>query len=148
MGYNQSRGAGQDDRSGSHNLILGDENNYSGFGSLVGGAANTVANGCLVFSEDSTGGDTGVVLGGVSNTAGGGFDAQGAVVVGGQRNTVTDISSVAVGGLSNSISNNDVFCAECVITGGLHLGLSSGGQFTEDGHWAAGGNPTPAFHWP
>jgi hypothetical protein len=36
IGYNELRGAG-DDRSGSHNLVLGSQNNYSSFGGLVAG---------------------------------------------------------------------------------------------------------------
>ena len=36
IGYNELRGAG-DDRSGSHNLVVGSRNNYSSYGGLVGG---------------------------------------------------------------------------------------------------------------
>ena len=38
IGYNELRGAG-DDRSGSHNLVIGSRNNYSSHGGLVGGPA-------------------------------------------------------------------------------------------------------------
>jgi hypothetical protein len=37
IGYNELRGAGDDDRSGSHNLVFGSRNNYSSYGGLVGG---------------------------------------------------------------------------------------------------------------
>jgi hypothetical protein len=36
IGYNELRGAG-DDRSGSHNLVVGSQNNYASYGGLVGG---------------------------------------------------------------------------------------------------------------
>src|SRR5262245_18401099 len=36
IGYNEMRGSG-DDRSGSHNLVVGSRNNYSSYGGLVGG---------------------------------------------------------------------------------------------------------------
>jgi len=36
IGYNELRGSG-DDRSGSHNLVVGSKNNYSSYGGLVGG---------------------------------------------------------------------------------------------------------------
>jgi hypothetical protein len=36
IGYNELRGAG-DDRSGSHNLVVGSRNNYSSYGGFVGG---------------------------------------------------------------------------------------------------------------
>src|SRR5437773_848495 len=45
VGYNASRvppGYGTDVRTGSHNLILGDANNYSSFGGLVAGQLNTI----------------------------------------------------------------------------------------------------------
>ena len=36
IGYNELRGAG-DDRSGSHNVVVGSRNNFSSYGGLVGG---------------------------------------------------------------------------------------------------------------
>jgi len=45
IGYNTSRSSfeGTDTRTGSHNLILGDFNNYSSFGGLVVGNTNAVS---------------------------------------------------------------------------------------------------------
>jgi hypothetical protein len=37
IGYNEVRGGGADNRSGSHNLVVGSRNNYSSYGGLVGG---------------------------------------------------------------------------------------------------------------
>lgn len=150
VGYNRSRMSptNPDDRSGSHNLVLGDANNYTGVGSFVGGGANSVQNGSLVFSEGSTGFDTGIVLGGVNNSAGSGLSGEGPVAIGGQNNTVTDESAVAVGGESNSISGLSAMCIDCVVTGGKHLSQTSGSQFSDSGHWFGGGSQTAAFHWP
>jgi len=36
VGYNETRGSG-DDRSGSHNIVVGSEHNYSSYGGLVAG---------------------------------------------------------------------------------------------------------------
>jgi IPT/TIG domain len=37
IGYNEVRGGGADNRSGSHNVVVGSRNNYSSYGGLVGG---------------------------------------------------------------------------------------------------------------
>lgn len=88
IGYNgpgNDLGAG-DVRTGSHNLILGDQNNYSSFGGLVAGADNAITN---IYASVSGGaantarGDEASVSGGRRNTAGGQF----ASVSGGYRLT-------------------------------------------------------------
>jgi hypothetical protein len=56
VGYNELRGAG-DDRSGSHNLVVGKEHNFSSFGGLVAGSTNTLS------------GNYSSVSGGLFNTA-------------------------------------------------------------------------------
>ena len=43
IGYNELRSPNQDIRTGSHNLIIGDFQNYSSFGGLVAGYYNTVS---------------------------------------------------------------------------------------------------------
>ena len=53
IGYNELRGAG-DDRSGSHNLVVGSRNNYSSYGGLVGGLQ---AGATTPFSISSVGTD-------------------------------------------------------------------------------------------
>src|SRR5262249_31716375 len=37
IGYNETRPTGGDDRSGSHNLVVGSRNNYTSHGGVVGG---------------------------------------------------------------------------------------------------------------
>ena len=58
VGYNELRGAG-DDRSGSHNVVIGSEENFSSFGGFVVGLENSISGG---FTS---------VSGGASNTASG-----------------------------------------------------------------------------
>ncbi len=62
VGYNELRGLG-DDRTGSHNLIVGDEHNYSSYGGLVAGHFNTISG---LFAS---------VSGGRSNTASGQYSS-------------------------------------------------------------------------
>ena len=90
IGYNRLRNNGTDDRTGSHNLILGDQNNYSSFGGLVGGLANTSSG---VYAS---------VLGGFGSTASGFYSS----VSGGARNRASsDFSSVS-GGANNTASGD------------------------------------------
>ena len=42
-----------DVRTGSHNLVLGDENNYSSYGGQVAGSDNTISNGYASVSGGS-----------------------------------------------------------------------------------------------
>ena len=66
IGYNELRGAG-DDRSGSHNLIVGREHNYSAYGGVVAGFRNAVSG---AFATVSGGRDN--VAGASYATVGGG----------------------------------------------------------------------------
>ena len=66
VGYNELRGAG-DDRSGSHNLIVGREHNYSAYGGVVAGLRNGVS---AAFASVNGGRDN--VSGGAHATVGGG----------------------------------------------------------------------------
>jgi hypothetical protein len=89
IGYNETRNDGTDDRSGSHNLIVGTGNNYSLYGGLVAGAGNTVSGGYAS------------VCGGTGNVAGAGF----ASVSGGSHNTASSFASSVSGGSNNSASD-------------------------------------------
>ncbi|HEX7627338.1 MAG TPA: hypothetical protein VF354_00260, partial [Candidatus Methanoperedens sp.] len=42
IGYNELRGS-NDNRTGSHNLILGKANNYASYGGLVAGVSNEIS---------------------------------------------------------------------------------------------------------
>ncbi|MBW2058015.1 MAG: hypothetical protein JRH07_09610 [Deltaproteobacteria bacterium] len=89
IGYNEEPDSGLDaggeDRSGSHNLIMGPKHRYSGCGNLVAGSANTAR------------GSYTALVGGQSNTASGDM----ATVTGGLGNTASDYCSTVSGGRQN-----------------------------------------------
>jgi hypothetical protein len=96
IGYNEPRTQqqvvdnGADDRSGSHMLIIGDGLNYTQFGGIVVGLANT------------TSGKYSSVSGGAGNTA----SADGASVSGGSSNIASGTDSSVSGGLGNNATAN------------------------------------------
>jgi hypothetical protein len=106
-------------RSGSNNLIVGDQNNFTSFGCFLAGANNTAGGACAsvsggsgntaaAFSSVSGGsGNTasgfGSVSGGTGNTANGGFSSVG----GGAGNTAAAGFSTVSGG--SGITNNNSF---------------------------------------
>jgi hypothetical protein len=69
VGYNELRGEG-DDRSGSHNLIVGSQHSYSAYGGLIAGFRNAVAG---AFASVTGGRDNAVA--GARATVGGGAAA-------------------------------------------------------------------------
>ena len=89
IGYNELRGSG-DDRTGSHNLIVGKYNNYSRYGGIVVGYWNTIS------------GNFSSVSGGIVNTASNWFSS----VSGGTTNTASGYYSSANGGYGNSASGD------------------------------------------
>jgi hypothetical protein len=97
LGYNEIRGAG-DDRSGSHVLVIGSENNYSRAGSIVAGLHNEAS------------GDFASVVGGQYNTASGLYSS----VLGGFQNTASGLYASTSGGFENSASGGSAS-----ISGGL-----------------------------
>ena len=94
VGYNELRGAG-DDRSGSHNLVVGKEHNFTTFGGLVAGRTNTL------------GGIHASVSGGRFNAASGNY----ASVSGGKLNTASGTDSSVSGGNSRSALGDDDWVA-------------------------------------
>lgn len=92
-------------RSGSHNLILGNRNGYTGFGGLVAGF-NNIVNGIYASvsggSANIASGDTAAVSGGLFNKASGGQ----AVVSGGESNTASGLRASVSGGNANTASGN------------------------------------------
>jgi hypothetical protein len=90
VGYNESRpeAFGEDIRTGSHNVVVGQRHNFSHFGGLVVGDLNTIS------------GDFAVVSGGDTNTASGVFSA----VSGGHTNTASSDSAAVSGGADNMAS--------------------------------------------
>jgi hypothetical protein len=89
VGYNESRSPfGSDDRTGSHNIVVGMENNFSSYGGLVVGDLNTISG---AFAS---------VSGGGGNIANGNF----ASVSGGRFNTASNLFASVSGGFGNTAS--------------------------------------------
>jgi len=91
IGYNTGRGdpANPDIRTGSHNLVLGNGQNYSSFGGFVAGYANTIS------------GRYSSVSGGIANRATGDF----AAVTGGQENQAIAYATSVSGGAENQATS-------------------------------------------
>lgn len=154
VGYNSN--PNQLDRSGSHNVVVGDGHGYSSVGGIVSGFGNRLQGESAVvlgsiFGTASREGA--VVLGGLNDTAAGphavaigGFNGTAAadrsVVLGGQANTASELYAMAAGGSDNTASGRF-----SVVTGGgnnVASGsksvVSGGGGVTQatDVGWAAG----------
>jgi len=103
VGYNELRGSG-DDRTGSHNIVVGSFNNYLSYGGLVAGSENTISGqyaSVIGGVYNTASGNYAVVSGGESNTSSGGA----ASVSGGGHNTASaDVASIS-GGEYNTASN-------------------------------------------
>jgi hypothetical protein len=90
VGYDEARTTGSD-KTGSHNLVVGWQHNYSSYGGLVAGSQNTVS------------APFGSVSGGQNNTA----SAWVSSVSGGYTNTASGGWSSVSGGSSRSVSGFD-----------------------------------------
>ena len=88
VGYNEDDNYGPLDRSGSHNLVVGSEHGYDGFGGIVGGYANTNS------------GWYGLALGGTNNIASGAWST----VCGGVYNEASGSRATVAGGTNNEAS--------------------------------------------
>lgn len=99
IGYQETRENGND-RTGSHNMVVGRRNNYSAWGAQVVGSANTIS-GLLSSvcggSGNSAAGDYSTVSGGTGNSASG----PGSTAGGGRNNIAAGIDSTVSGGREN-----------------------------------------------
>jgi hypothetical protein len=161
VGYNELRGDRTDKRTGSHNIVVGMNHNFSSYGGLVVGYSNTISGSFASVSGGVGNNGSGLgasVSGGFSNTASGvnssvsggvGNTGNGpsASVSGGLSNTASGVNSSVSGGQSNfatdrssSVSGgygNSAFGFASSISGGQSLGVES------DYNWAAGSYHTP-----
>lgn len=103
IGYNYSYGQKE---TGSHNLILGDENSYSSYGGIVSGLTNTI-NGAYssVYGGqyNHSNGDLSVVSGGYQNDSVG----VSSTIIGGELNVSTGFASSILGGNLNTSGGID-----------------------------------------
>jgi hypothetical protein len=126
VGYNEERGDSSDNRTGSHNVVVGIRHNFSGYGGLAVGDLHDIS------------GAFAAVSGGVENTASG----PGSSVSGGYRNMAHGFASSVSGGEMNTARG-----ARAVVSGGIHNtaegnwpSVSGGTDITVDTEngWAAG----------
>ena len=117
IGYNEGT-LGQD-RSGSHNLVVGIEHDYTSFGGIVAGEHNAISAraACVVGGKDNAA--TAIhaaVCGGSGNVASGAY----ASVGGGFDNEASGTNAVVSGGCESTASNT-----YAAVSGG-RLGVASG----------------------
>jgi hypothetical protein len=89
VGYNALRDS-NNARTGAHNLILGDKNNYTSYGGLVAGLGNTISD---IYA---------LVSGGQGNTASGSY----ASVSGGNANVASGFIASVSGGYKRSATGD------------------------------------------
>lgn len=97
VGYDEDNG---DDKTGSHNLIVGPAHTYRSYGALVAGRDHTASGplSAVLGGEGSTASATSaVVVGGLDNTAAGTY----AVALAGTVNTASGAYTAALGGMEN-----------------------------------------------
>ncbi len=156
VGYDEDDGA--DDKSGSHNLVVGKHHSYSSHGGFVAGSDNAVSgpyasvsggnkNTASKFVSSVSGGNQNTasgrntsVNGGQLNTASGEYSSVG----GGRDNTASGHRSVVGGGNNNtasgedsSVSGGDTNAASgvvSVVSGGLQNAASGYNSSVSGGH--------------
>ena len=99
VGYNEARGGGNT-RTGSHNIVVGTQNNFSRFGGIVVGKFNEI------------GGDYASVTAGNQNTASQRYSS----VSGGENNVASGSASSVSGGNGVTQSGNDAWSAGSIGT--------------------------------
>jgi hypothetical protein len=115
VGYNHVEYQSGDlgDRAGSHMLIIGDDNSYTGYGGLIVGTANETrgpAASVIGGIGNAALGDHSVVVGGSLNFA----SVERSVVLGGRDNRAAGVSSIVSGGEDNNATGEG-----SVVCGGL-----------------------------
>jgi len=126
VGYNETRGTG-DNRTGSHNLILGTRHNYSSYGGILAGYQNTISG---IYAS---------AIGGQQNTASGNYSS----VSGAATSTASGINASVSGGTANTASGNySSVCGGAMgQASGTYSSVSGGGynQATTDYASVSGG---------
>ncbi len=151
IGYDEARSSGSD-KSGSHNLVLGSENNYTSYGGIVAGSRNEISGKYASVSgglSNTASGDYASISGGSFSTAsaaqssvsgGTGNTASGffSTVSGGSRNTATGWYSSVSGGYQNTASGQyaSVSAGESNDASGQHTSITGGRSNTADWGYA------------
>lgn len=141
VGYNEMRYDGSDNRSGSHNIVVGELNNFSSYGGFISGYENTISNRYATVNggtRNIAAGDYSNVSGGLSNKASGNYSS----VTGGRGNSANGQFSSVSGGSSNESNSYDSSISGGTenIANGYGSSVSGGkeriAESTDD--WAAG----------
>lgn len=122
VGYNEGSSDDNLERSGSHNLVMGVTNDYTGASSIVTGQSNKMyaTEGIVTGVNNVVTGIRSAVIGGNNNSAGGEM----CVVIGGQSNDAVGSSAAIIGGNDNTAS-------------GVHSLVAGGTLNTAAGSWDA-----------
>ncbi|MCP4131879.1 MAG: hypothetical protein GY754_12940 [bacterium] len=98
VGYN-------DEKTGSHNIVTGDGNNFTSYGGIIGGAYNTASakySSILGGFENTASGEYSCISGGNWGTASG----MNSSINGGGRNSATGMYSAVSGGFQEGANSN------------------------------------------
>jgi hypothetical protein len=154
VGYNEPR-EGENVRTGSHNVVVGQGHNFSSFGGLVVGRQNEISGAFAAISggfDNTASGASAAVSGGIFNRASGasaaisgGFDntasASATSVCGGQGNTASGESATVSGGHGNTASGHTAAISggEANTASGFTASVSGGRNHTarRDFDWVA-----------
>jgi hypothetical protein len=144
LGYNESTFADSTERAGSHNLVIGQEHEYSRYNGLVAGYNNRLEG---VHSTVS-GGSGNAAIGAFSNVAGGNSNAasgHSSSVTGGRFNIASSSFASVTGGQSNeasfwyaTVTGGAVNIASdyyAVVSGGLHNEARGNGSSISGGDY-------------
>lgn len=125
IGYNESDGAAGDERTGSHNMVVGISHDYTSYGGFLAGIENRVI---APFAS---------VSGGIYNTASGGA----AIVCGGYFNTSSGDYASVLGGNANiaSGSTSSVSGGRANRSEGFQTSILGGDSNLADGEYASVG---------
>jgi hypothetical protein len=108
IGYDEN--VGKHGQTGSHNLILGEEQTFTSYGGILGGRDNTISGPYASVSGGEgnvASGKDASVSGGFANTASG----ETAWVTGGEGNTASGLSASADGGYRNTASGGNTLAS-------------------------------------
>jgi hypothetical protein len=148
VGYNEPR-EGENMRTGSHNVVVGQGHNFSSFGGLVVGRQNEIHGAFAAVSggfDNTASGESAAVCGGIFNRASGrstavsgGFDntasGSAAAVCGGDGNTAHGSTTVVCGGHGNTASGHTAAISggEANTASGILSSISGGAEHTASG---------------
>jgi hypothetical protein len=148
VGYNEPR-EGENVRTGSHNVVVGQGHNFSSFGGLVVGRQNEIHGAFAAVSggfDNTASGESAAVSGGIFNRASGesaavsgGFDntasGRAAAVSGGDGNTASGSAAAVTGGHGNTASGHTAAISggEANTASGILSSVTGGAEHTAGG---------------